>query len=418
MSRTQFGYLVPLNENLEEDLSSQKLPLVHGLNTIGRSNIPLPDKRLSRKHLTLTAGSNGSANLLVEGTNPVVVKSGDQRKKISSREEATVADGDIIELIPGHHFFKLVTLVRHCDASSQGKQKRSGKSDDNNGIRGGEETNRKKARQAELGNGDNFGDCVEAIRNFQVSGDKLPLTFRLMKVKGLPGWANTSCVSISDVIQGDVLFAVLSNYMVDMDWLMSACPKLAKIPNMLVIHGEGDGTLDHMKRTKPLNWILHKPPLPISFGTHHSKAMLLVYPRGIRVIVHTANLIYVDWNNKSQGLWMQDFPWKNQNNSSKGCGFENDLIDYLSALKWPEFTASLPGLGNFQINPSFFKNFDYSSAAVRIVASVPGYHKGPNLKKWGHMKLRTILQECIFEKEFQNSPIVYQPSVLFTWFPG
>lgn len=61
--------------------------------------------------------------------------------------------------------------------------------------------------------------------------------------------------------------------------------------------------------------------------------MLLVYPRGVRVIVHTANLIYVDWNNKSQGLWMQDFPWKDQNNPTKGSGFENDLIEYLNVLK-------------------------------------------------------------------------------------
>lgn len=65
--------------------------------------------------------------------------------------------------------------------------------------------------------------------------------------------------------------------------------------------------------------------------------MLLVYPQGVRVIVHTANLIYVDWNNKSQGLWMQDFPWKDQSNSTKGCGFENDLVDYLSTLKVPNF---------------------------------------------------------------------------------
>lgn len=26
-----------------------------------------------------------------------------------------------------------------------------------------------------------------------------------------------------------------------------ACPALAKIPHVLVVHGEGDGTLDHMK---------------------------------------------------------------------------------------------------------------------------------------------------------------------------
>lgn len=59
--------------------------------------------------------------------------------------------------------------------------------------------------------------------------------------------------------------------------------------------------------------------------------MLLVYPRGVRIIVHTANLIYVDWNNKTQGVWMQDFPWKDQNSTS--CGFENDLVEYLGALK-------------------------------------------------------------------------------------
>ncbi|KAM0036816.1 putative phosphodiesterase I [Helianthus debilis subsp. tardiflorus] len=60
--------------------------------------------------------------------------------------------------------------------------------------------------------------------------------------------------------------------------------------------------------------------------------MFLVYPQGIWIIVHTANLIYVDWNSKSQGLWMQDFPWKHDG-SDKGSGFESDLIDYLSALK-------------------------------------------------------------------------------------
>lgn len=49
--------------------------------------------------------------------------------------------------------------------------------------------------------------------------------------------------------------------------------------------------------------------------------------------MHTANLINIDWNNKSQGLWMQDFPWKDQNEASKGCPFESDLIDYLQALK-------------------------------------------------------------------------------------
>lgn len=80
---------------------------------------------------------------------------------------------------------------------------------------------------------------------------------------------------------------------------------------------------------------LHRPPLPIAYGTHHSKFMLLVFPPaprpgavgggggggggageggggggggvggGLRLVIHTANAIYADCNNKSQGLWVQ-----------------------------------------------------------------------------------------------------------------
>lgn len=48
---------------------------------------------------------------------------------------------------------------------------------------------------------DNGGGRVEAIRHFHVPNDKLPQTFQLLNVQGLPQWANTSCVSIRDVIQ-------------------------------------------------------------------------------------------------------------------------------------------------------------------------------------------------------------------------
>ncbi|KAI9123418.1 hypothetical protein K1719_004718 [Acacia pycnantha] len=432
MSLSQVGYLVPLNQNLEEDTSVPKLPVTDGLNSIGRNNIPVSDKRLSRKHLTLTADADGSANLVVEGTNPIVVNSGNKRKKLNSQDKATISAGDIIELIPGHHLYKYEVLGGEKKGSSvnTGKRYSSGGRKGNEVSSGNEGSGRnsealqnrvethdqergRNALSHKFSSSQSIEDTsAEAIRHFHVPNYELPSTFRLLSVKGLPQWANTSCVSINDVIQGDILVAILSNYMVDIDWLIPACPALSKIPHVLVIHGESDGKGDYMKRNLPANWILHKPPLPISFGTHHSKAMLLVYPRGVRVIVHTANLIYVDWNNKSQGLWMQDFPWKDQNNPTKGSGFENDLIEYLNVLKWPEFSVKLPSLGNFSINPSFFKKFDYGSATVRLVASVPGYHTGTNLKRWGHMKLKSLLQECTFDEEFKNSPIVYQFSSL------
>lgn len=52
---------------------------------------------------------------------------------------------------------------------------------------------------------DRDGGSVEAIRHFCVPNDKLPQTFRLLNVQGLPPWANTSCVSIRDLIQVTVV---------------------------------------------------------------------------------------------------------------------------------------------------------------------------------------------------------------------
>ncbi|KAI3740861.1 hypothetical protein L2E82_31335 [Cichorium intybus] len=421
-SSKKVGVLVPLNDNLEENTSNSipRVEISKGANVLGRDVIPISDKRLSRKHLSITLSADDSAEVLVEGTNPVVIRSQDQRKKLLSGQKLKIKDGDIIELIPGHYLFKYKAFDSVRKRSSPNTQKRPLIEEvQENPLtqkrlrQVSEDEALARRLQTELNEDkQDTKNSLEAIRNFKPSEDKLPQTFRLLRVKGLQSWANTSSVSIADVIQGNVLVAVLSNYMVDIDWLISACPNLKNIPHVLVVHGQSDGSLENMKKIKPANWILHKPSLPIAWGTHHSKAMFLVYPEGVRIIVHTANLIYVDWNNKSQGLWMQDFPWKNQDCLNKGSGFETDLIDYLGALKWPEFSVKLPEVGNISFNSSFFKRFDYSSATVRLIGSVPGYHSGSNIKKWGHMKLRSILQDCVFDKEFQKSPLIYQFSSL------
>ena len=40
------------------------------------------------------------------------------------------------------------------------------------------------------------------------------------------------------------------------------------------------------------------------------QAFVIEYEKGIRVIVHTANLIRIDFDNKTQAVWWQDFPRK------------------------------------------------------------------------------------------------------------
>ncbi|XP_077243518.1 tyrosyl-DNA phosphodiesterase-like protein isoform X2 [Tasmannia lanceolata] len=438
-SRLKIGVFTPIKNNEEEDASVSNIPIFEGVNVVGRNDLPVSDKRVSRKHISLNAMLDGSVELVVEGPNPVVIKSGHQRRKLSSGDKATIGHGDILELIPGSFLFKYTTLA--CEQHSSSSQ--ADVLTERNKLSEEELSTLKRKRQVledeafarilqdeEANNSDSlvsvqYGEFssqsevavvprnnFESAGHFNVPRENLPSTFRLLRVQRIPAWANSSSVSIGDVIQGNVIVAVLMNYMVDLDWLVSACPNLRKISHVLVILGESSATVDHLKKDKPANWVLHRPSLPISYGTHHSKVMLLIYPKGVRVVVHTANLIYVDWNNKSQGLWMQDFPWKDQKNLNRGCPFENDLIDYLNVLKWPGFSVNLPTIGHVVINASFFKKFDYSSAVVRLIASVPGYHNGPNLKKWGHMKLRAVLQDLAFAKEFQRSPLVYQFSSL------
>lgn len=46
---------------------------------------------------------------------------------------------------------------------------------------------------------------------------------------------------------------------------------------------------------------LPQAPLPIAYGTHHTKMMLLSYDTGMRVVIHTSNLIPGDWHMKTQG---------------------------------------------------------------------------------------------------------------------
>eukprot|EP00850_Spirogloea_muscicola_P001449 SM000005S17246 [mRNA] locus=s5:995817:999986:+ [translate_table: standard] len=300
----------------------------------------------------------------------------------------------------------LALALQAADAEELAEQSRPWRDAPDVGVEGDSKELRGLASMADQCDQDreerSFGGCAD------------PRTFRLLRIEGLPEWANDGCVGITEVIQGDIQWAVLSNYMVDLKWLLPACPLLRRIRRVVMVHGE-DKSLPRLQAEKPKNWVLYKPPLRIPWGTHHSKAMLLVYPQGVRVVVHTANLIEVDWSYKSQGLWMQDFPCKEHGCERQTSVFEDDLLDYLTALEWPGcLVPAADGDGcDVKVDMSFFRRFDYSGATVRLVGSVPGYHQGSNLAKWGHMKLRDILQqEKCFPSVFRGSPLVYQFSSL------
>lgn len=122
-----------------------------------------------------------------------------------------------------------------------------------------------------------------------------------------------------------------------------------------------------------------------AYGCHHSKFFVLGYADGgVRVIVHTANLLYNDCFSKTQGLWWQDFPPKQQpsqhqeQQQQQGSqqqqqqrpppGFGRTLADYVHQLK-------LPGVWGPRLR-QLVAGADYSAARGVLIGSVPGRHEG------------------------------------------
>ena len=59
---------------------------------------------------------------------------------------------------------------------------------------------------------------------------------------------------------------------------------------------------------------------------------VLVCENVLRLVIHTANLIEMDWKGKTQALWMFDAPKKSTRRIS--CDFECDLCAYVSMYSY------------------------------------------------------------------------------------
>lgn len=157
-----------------------------------------------------------------------------------------IQTGDIIELIPGHYLFKYVAANDTTEGSTPttSREKRPRGEESSKGkqlTQSRKRLNRVPEEEAVakssnvlplfLGfiylylkllfstiSGPGLQDMVhcsdeerytssEGIRSFVIPKSKLPSTFRLLRVKDLPEWANTNAVSITDVIRVNFLQA-------------------------------------------------------------------------------------------------------------------------------------------------------------------------------------------------------------------
>mmetsp|Transcript_14027 Transcript_14027/g.56490 ORF Transcript_14027/g.56490 Transcript_14027/m.56490 type:complete len:518 (-) Transcript_14027:2629-4182(-) len=226
--------------------------------------------------------------------------------------------------------------------------------------------------------------------------------FQLMDIEGLP---TMNSFKLDEHILPNPEFAVLCDYQFDLEWLFGEHPILLGARRLVIVHGDSDSIaasnksiIDNLGLESRIK--MHKPFLPLPYGTHHTKLMLFFYDHGLRVIVHTANMVASDWTTKTQGMYVRDFPVISSE-SSIDSEFSLYLSRYLQKLGTPLDEAR-----------KLLARYDCSNAGVSLVASVPGRHTGLDLHRFGHMRVRNILSKEHMDAEAENAPLVCQFSSL------
>ncbi|KAM4013864.1 tyrosyl-DNA phosphodiesterase 1 [Anomaloglossus baeobatrachus] len=220
-----------------------------------------------------------------------------------------------------------------------------------------------------------------------------PFRFYLTKVTGIKPKYNTGALHIKDILSplfGTLVSSVQFNYCIDVPWLVMQYPKEFRDKPLLIVHGEKKESKVRLhEAAHPYeNVRLCQARLDMAFGTHHTKMMLLLYEEGLRVVIHTSNLIRDDWYQKTQGIWLSPLYPKLPEGSSSLAGesrtnFRSDLVAYLSSYNSPSLKEWM----------DIIKQHDLSETRVYLVGSTPGRFQGNDKEKWGHFRLRKILRE-------------------------
>ncbi|KAB7500789.1 Tyrosyl-DNA phosphodiesterase 1 [Armadillidium nasatum] len=93
--------------------------------------------------------------------------------------------------------------------------------------------------------------------------------------------------------------SVQINFMIDLEFVMEFYKVCAPKTPVLFMYGVLEGRARDYEGVTCV-----KVDMPFQYGVHHSKMMLFHYKEGLRVVVHTANLIPDDWSEKTQGFWV------------------------------------------------------------------------------------------------------------------
>ena len=223
------------------------------------------------------------------------------------------------------------------------------------------------------------------------------LSFYLNFIKEIDNIA-TPTISLDQIIQSNARSIIFTTYMIEMEWLIRSFPILQNIP-VIIVHSHPNLQTGKLPTTLASNVSFKRAYLPIFHGICHGKIIIVKYDNFLRVVVSTANLLKIDYERKTQGLWVQDFPKINEDNktttSELALDFKYTLHDYLTRL---------------DLNADFLNNYSFNNVKIVLITSVPGYHSKENLNNYGHLKVKKFLEKCDQHPKFKNSPLLAQIS--------
>ncbi|KAM7165475.1 tyrosyl-DNA phosphodiesterase 1 isoform 3-T5 [Macrochelys suwanniensis] len=236
-----------------------------------------------------------------------------------------------------------------------------------------------------------------------------PFRFFVTKVKGIKSKYNSGALHIKDILSplfGTLISSAQFNYCIDVKWLIRQYPQEFRKKPLLIVHGEKRESKAelHAQAHAYENVRLCQAKLDIAFGTHHTKMMLLLYEEGLRVVIHTSNLIDADWDQKTQGIWLSPLYPRLPHGTTGSAGesvtnFKSDLIHYLMAYNSPTLKEWA----------DIIQEHDLSETRVYLIGSTPGRYQGNQKEKWGHLRLRKLLKEYTSPIPTQESwPVIGQ----------
>ncbi|KAL5253522.1 hypothetical protein ACHWQZ_G013351 [Mnemiopsis leidyi] len=217
------------------------------------------------------------------------------------------------------------------------------------------------------------------------------------KVVGHPDkFSENIALSFRDVLSldGKLTTTWQFTFMVDLDWLLEEYPDNAAEGPILLFLGDKQAkeVQDRIMRQKttcqPKKYsriVVVPVSLPLTYGTHHTKLMVLQSEGGVRVVVHTANLVQSDWTVKTQGVWVSPLcPAMSEHDSpAGGSDFKSYLLKYLEAYK----TSATDQLVRI------LSKYDMSGVTqVKLVGSVPGLHTN---RLFGLYRLEQLLSRYV-----------------------